>query len=140
MTKTSWRARFWASLIGNLYSYFSLPSVAFVRSATCSCARLRAVTTRLSSAFFFLVIGAEEPDGGLRAQPEKWARFAALHRKTSIQGPPGTVGKGRAVHRDGDLAFLEASLSDTDAATIATARATERIIDPTRRVQQFGRP
>jgi len=33
--------------------------------------------------------------------------------------------KGRVVHRDGDLAFLEASLLDGDAAVIATATATE---------------
>jgi hypothetical protein len=33
--------------------------------------------------------------------------------------------KGRVVQRDGDLAFLEASLLDGDAAVIATATATE---------------
>ena len=42
---------------------------------------------------------------------------------------PGTViGKGRIVHRDGDLVFLEASLIDADGATIATATATSRVI------------
>jgi hypothetical protein len=32
------------------------------------------------------------------------------------------------VHRDGDLVFLEASLFNTDAAVIATATATARVI------------
>jgi len=42
---------------------------------------------------------------------------------------PGRVtGRGRVVHRDGDLAFLEASLIDSDEATIATATATARVI------------
>jgi uncharacterized protein (TIGR00369 family) len=34
------------------------------------------------------------------------------------------VGKGRVVHRDGDLAFLDASLVDSQGALIATATAT----------------
>jgi uncharacterized protein (TIGR00369 family) len=38
--------------------------------------------------------------------------------------PGRLVGKGRVVHRDGDLAFLEASLLDADAVVIATATAT----------------
>jgi uncharacterized protein (TIGR00369 family) len=42
--------------------------------------------------------------------------------------PGRVVGKGRVVHRDGDLAFLEASLFDTDDATVATATATARVI------------
>ena len=42
--------------------------------------------------------------------------------------PGRLVGKGRVVHRDGDLAFLEASLLDGDAAVIATATATARVI------------
>jgi uncharacterized protein (TIGR00369 family) len=42
--------------------------------------------------------------------------------------PGRLVGKGRVVHRDGDLVFLEASLFDTDAAVIATATATARVI------------
>jgi hypothetical protein len=36
--------------------------------------------------------------------------------------------EGRVVHRDGDLAFLEASLVGPDAAVIATATATARVI------------
>jgi acyl-coenzyme A thioesterase PaaI-like protein len=42
--------------------------------------------------------------------------------------PGRLVGKGRIVHRDGDLVFLEASLIDADAAVIATATATARVI------------
>lgn len=37
------------------------------------------------------------------------------------------IGRGRVVHRDGDVALLEASLSDSGA-TIATATATARVI------------
>ena len=42
--------------------------------------------------------------------------------------PGRLVGKGRVVHRDGDLVFLGASLFDTDAAVIASATATARVI------------
>jgi uncharacterized protein (TIGR00369 family) len=42
--------------------------------------------------------------------------------------PGRLVGKGRVVHRDGVLVFLEASLLDGDAAVIATATATARVI------------
>jgi uncharacterized protein (TIGR00369 family) len=42
--------------------------------------------------------------------------------------PGRLVGRGRVVHRDGDLVFLEASLLDGDGAVIATATATARVI------------
>lgn len=42
--------------------------------------------------------------------------------------PGRLIGKGRVVHRDGDLALLEASLLDGDAAVVATATATARVI------------
>lgn len=42
--------------------------------------------------------------------------------------PGRLIGKGRVVHRDGDLVFLEASLLDGDAAVVATATATARVI------------
>ena len=42
--------------------------------------------------------------------------------------PGRLIGKGRIVHRDGDLVFLEASLLDSDAAVVATATATARVI------------
>jgi uncharacterized protein (TIGR00369 family) len=42
---------------------------------------------------------------------------------------PGRIlGKGRIVHRDRDLAFLEASLFDAAGAVITTATATARVI------------
>jgi uncharacterized protein (TIGR00369 family) len=42
---------------------------------------------------------------------------------------PGRVlGRGRVVHRDGDMAFLEASLVDAQGTLIATATATARVI------------
>ena len=47
--------------------------------------------------------------------------------------PGRVVGKGRVVHRDGDLAFLEASLVDSQGALIATATATARVIPLTGR-------
>jgi uncharacterized protein (TIGR00369 family) len=42
---------------------------------------------------------------------------------------PGQIlARGRVVHRDGDQAFLAASLHDADDQTIATATATARVI------------
>ncbi|WP_374198940.1 PaaI family thioesterase [Streptomyces sp. GESEQ-35] len=51
--------------------------------------------------------------------------------KASFMRPvrPGRIlGRGRVVHRVGDIAYLEASLTDTDGALIATASATARVI------------
>jgi uncharacterized protein (TIGR00369 family) len=42
--------------------------------------------------------------------------------------PGRLVGKGRVVHRDGDLAFLEASLTGPRGELIARATATARVI------------
>ena len=42
--------------------------------------------------------------------------------------PGRIIGRGRVVHRDGDLAHLEASLLNSDQATIATATAIARVI------------
>jgi uncharacterized protein (TIGR00369 family) len=42
--------------------------------------------------------------------------------------PGRLIGKGRVVHRDRDLVFLEASLLDGGAAVVATATATARVI------------
>ena len=42
--------------------------------------------------------------------------------------PGRALGKGRVVHREGDMAFLEASLSDSQGTLIATATATARVI------------
>jgi uncharacterized protein (TIGR00369 family) len=42
--------------------------------------------------------------------------------------PGRLVGKGRVVHRDRDIAFLEGSLTNSDGAVVATAAATARVI------------
>ena len=42
--------------------------------------------------------------------------------------PGRLIGKGRVVHRDRDLVFLEASLLDGGAAVVATATATAQVI------------
>ncbi|MGH2988192.1 MAG: PaaI family thioesterase [Solirubrobacterales bacterium] len=42
--------------------------------------------------------------------------------------PGRAIGRGRVVHRHGDLAQLEATLLDSDGATIATAAATAIVI------------
>jgi uncharacterized protein (TIGR00369 family) len=42
--------------------------------------------------------------------------------------PGRLVGRGRIVHRDGDLAFLEVSLADAAGVVVATATATARVI------------
>jgi uncharacterized protein (TIGR00369 family) len=42
--------------------------------------------------------------------------------------PGRIIGKGRVVHRDGDMAFLEASLVDGEGAALAAATATARVI------------
>lgn len=42
--------------------------------------------------------------------------------------PGRIVGKGRVVHRDGDIAHVEASLHDSHDRTIAVATATAKVI------------
>jgi uncharacterized protein (TIGR00369 family) len=42
--------------------------------------------------------------------------------------PGRLIGRGRVVHREGELAFLEASLLDAQGAVVATATATARVI------------
>jgi len=42
--------------------------------------------------------------------------------------PGRIVGKGRVVHREADIAYLEASLSDANDTTIALATATAKVI------------
>src|SRR6201996_7966342 len=56
---------------------------------------------------------------------------AAMSLSVSFLRPvrPGRItATGRIVHRDGDLAFLEATLADSAGAVIATATATARVI------------
>jgi acyl-coenzyme A thioesterase PaaI-like protein len=48
-----------------------------------------------------------------------WTEIIATHRVR----PGRVIGRGRVVHRDGELVFLEASLSDPQGAVIATATA-----------------
>jgi uncharacterized protein (TIGR00369 family) len=42
--------------------------------------------------------------------------------------PGRLVGRGRVVHRDGDIAFVEGSLTNSDEIVVATAAATARVI------------
>jgi uncharacterized protein (TIGR00369 family) len=62
-------------------------------------------------------------------EPDQFQSTLELNVKFLRPVRPGrVVGKGRVVHRDGDMAFLEASLIDSHEAVIATATATARII------------
>jgi uncharacterized protein (TIGR00369 family) len=57
--------------------------------------------------------------------------ISTLDLKASFLRPalPGRlVGRGRIVHREGDIAFLEGSLTNSDEAVVATATATARVI------------
>jgi acyl-coenzyme A thioesterase PaaI-like protein len=42
--------------------------------------------------------------------------------------PGRLIGRGRVLHRDGDLAFLEGSLLDPDGAVVATATGTAQVV------------
>ncbi|SCK33656.1 uncharacterized domain 1-containing protein [Streptomyces sp. WMMB 714] len=56
---------------------------------------------------------------------------STLELKVAFWRParPGRfVGSGQVTRREGDLAFLEASLADCDGTTVATASATARVI------------
>jgi uncharacterized protein (TIGR00369 family) len=56
---------------------------------------------------------------------------STLELKTSFLRPvrPGRIiARGRVIHRDGDMAFLEGSLFSQEGTTIATATATARVI------------
>jgi uncharacterized protein (TIGR00369 family) len=59
-------------------------------------------------------------------------QFQSTHEMTvHFAGParPGRIiGKGRVVRRDGDMAFLEASLVDPDGTLVANATATAEVI------------
>ena len=57
--------------------------------------------------------------------------ISTLDLKASFLRPafPGRlVGRGRVVHREGYIAFLEGSLTNSDDAVVATAAATARVI------------
>ncbi|MEU9009441.1 PaaI family thioesterase [Streptomyces sp. NPDC048479] len=62
-------------------------------------------------------------------QPDQFQ--STMELKVSFLRPvrPGRLfGNGRVVHRVGDIAYLEASLSDSDDMVIAVASATARVI------------
>ena len=69
----------------------------------------------------------------LLATQEPGQFIATLDLKASFLRaafPGRLVGRGRVVHREGDIAFLEASLTNSDEAVVATARVIA--IDPAR--------
>jgi uncharacterized protein (TIGR00369 family) len=62
-------------------------------------------------------------------EPDQFQSTLALSVSFLRPVRPGRLlGKGRIVHRDGDTAFLEASLLDPTGTVIATATATARVI------------
>jgi uncharacterized protein (TIGR00369 family) len=62
-------------------------------------------------------------------EPDQFQSTLELHVHFLRPVRPGRViGRGRVVHRDGDMAFLEASLIDSQGSVIATATATARVI------------
>ncbi len=71
--------------------------------------------------------------------------ISTMELKASFLRPvsPGRIfGRGRVVHRDGAVAFLEASLTNSAGTTVATATATVRIIAtdlPALRSQSTGK-
>ncbi len=62
-------------------------------------------------------------------EPDQFQSTLEMHVSFLRPVRPGrVVAKGRVVHRNGDLAFLEASLFDRQGGLIATATATARVI------------
>jgi uncharacterized protein (TIGR00369 family) len=62
-------------------------------------------------------------------EPDQFQSTLQLNVSFLRPGRPGRIlGRGRVVHRDEDLVFLEASLLDADGAVIASATATARVI------------
>jgi uncharacterized protein (TIGR00369 family) len=62
-------------------------------------------------------------------EPDQFQSTIDIHVSSLRPVRPGRlIGTGRVVHRVGDLAFLEASLRDSDENVIATATATARVI------------
>jgi uncharacterized protein (TIGR00369 family) len=58
-------------------------------------------------------------------EPDQFQTTLELHVSFLRPVRPGRlVGRGRVVRRDGDTAFLEASLSDPDGTIVANANAT----------------
>jgi uncharacterized protein (TIGR00369 family) len=62
-------------------------------------------------------------------EPDQFQTTLELHVSFLRQLRPGRIiGKGRVLHRNSDLAYLEASLSDAQGTLIAKASATARVI------------
>jgi uncharacterized protein (TIGR00369 family) len=62
-------------------------------------------------------------------EPDQFQSTLELEARFIKPVRPGRVSaKGRVIRRDGDLAFLEASLHDTGGQTVATAIAVARVI------------
>lgn len=62
-------------------------------------------------------------------EPDQFQSTLEMHVSFMRPVRPGRViGKGRIVRRDGDIAFLEGELHDSDGLLIATATATARVI------------
>ncbi|BCK56669.1 thioesterase [Nocardia wallacei] len=61
--------------------------------------------------------------------PEEFQSTLDLNVRFLRPVRPGRIaGRGRVVHREGDIAQLEASLADSGGAVLATATATARVI------------
>ena len=61
--------------------------------------------------------------------PDQFQSTLDLKVKFLLPVRPGRiVGKGRVVHRDGDVAHIEAALQDSNDVTIAIAIATAKVI------------
>jgi uncharacterized protein (TIGR00369 family) len=61
--------------------------------------------------------------------PDEFQSTLELHTTFLRTAWPGRlIGRGRVVHREGDVAFLEARLSDAGDMVVATATATARVI------------
>jgi len=61
--------------------------------------------------------------------PDEFQSTMQLHTNFLRPVRPGRiVGRGRVIHRVGDIAFLEAKLTDAEESIIATSVATARVI------------
>ena len=61
--------------------------------------------------------------------PDQFQSTLQLNVSFFRPGRPGRlIGRGRIVHREGDLVFLEATLADVNSTEIAAATATARVI------------
>lgn len=62
-------------------------------------------------------------------EPDQFISTLDLNAKFLRPAFPGRiVGRGRVVHRDGDLAFVEGSLMNSEDEVVATATSTIRVI------------